>query len=153
MADFKEALQKAKKMIHNDAKNDAHIIRERVADRNQAKYFRDQPSDAFSSISSVNSLRENSEEDSDYRLDAALSDMTTRLNETVRAKQQVQPQAPQRSVLANVKNSKMPKAILESLTENYMDQSKLAEGYSSGLDSIITEDMMVTATEPRKACY
>ena len=59
MADFKEALQKAKKMIHNDAKNDAHIIRERVADRNQAKYYRDQPSDAFSSIfSGVNFSKE-----------------------------------------------------------------------------------------------
>ena len=134
MADFKEALQRARNMIHNDAKQDAHIIKERVADRNQAKFFRDQPNDAFSSISSFDVLKENNQSDADSRFESVLDSMSSQLTNSVSSK--MMNQVPSSSVLKNIKNSKMPKAILESLAENYIDQSKLADGYANALENI-----------------
>ena len=58
---FEAAKNKARKLIHEDAKQDAHIIKERMADRNNSKFFRDQPNDSFVSMSSAQ-INENDNE-------------------------------------------------------------------------------------------
>ena len=139
MADFKQALEKARTMIHSDAKRDAHIIKERVADRNDPKYFADQPADAFSSMSSAPS-KINEEQTDNFNfdadnLDSALNDIASEYKGMRENKKVVVPNS---NSLANIRNSKMPKAILESLSENYIDQSGM---YDGGLSGIVSETM------------
>lgn len=144
MADFKEALQKARNMIHNDAKRDTKIIKERVADRNNPKYFADQPYDSFSSMSSLNSNLSNSADYDSDRLDEAFANMTSQIGSQTSA----QPVMTQNSMSSdNFKKSKMPKAILESLANDYIDQNKLSESYASGLDDIVIPSTTAPITE------
>ena len=52
--DFNAIKDKARKMIADDAKKDAHIIKERQRDRNNPAFFKDQPTDAYSQVTSLN---------------------------------------------------------------------------------------------------
>lgn len=148
MADFKEALKKAKKMIHEDAKVDSKIIKERVTDRNQANFFAGQPDDAYSQISSIKRFQtEDADDESDYSLNKALDSMTSNLTEAISARSSVAvPPTPSSNVLENVKHSKMPQAILKSLSENFIDQSKLAVGLNPLND--ITQEIVNEAPKP-----
>ena len=124
------ALAKAKKMIAEDAKADSHIIKAREINRNNPAYYKDQPNDIYSKINSMtdiggdsSSSMNESYEENDYdngKLDAAYDSMTENLLESVRSNNQ-HVSAPS----GNFTNSKLPKEILKSLSENYIDESKL----------------------------
>jgi hypothetical protein len=122
--DFNAVKDKARKMIHDDAKKDAHIIRERQRDRNNTKYFEGQPNDAYSNLTSLagsssqNTITESYVDDSEDRLGAAMDSRMKNFMENRQMPQmQVQTQTP------TMVNKGLPREILESFSNNYIDQS------------------------------
>ena len=119
------ATERARKMIHSDAKKDSHIIKERMADRNNSKFFSDQPNDAFSAVgsygvgSSKAVINEQYVDDSEDKLYLAMDNQMKQFAESRNVQQQPQviSQMPMNP------NSKLPKEILESFSKNYIDQS------------------------------
>ena len=76
---FEAIKNKARKMIHEDAKQDAHIIKARQADRNNPAFYRDQPTDAYSQVTSFNgspqeNINESYMDNSEEKLYAAMDD-------------------------------------------------------------------------------
>ena len=117
---FEEAKNKARRMIHEDAKQDAHIIKERVADRNNPKYFSDQPRDTFSTQKAA--ISESFVDDSEQKLYAAMDNKMNALIES-RKQPNYNQQIPTSNNVPKVKNNNLPKEILESFGNNYIDQS------------------------------
>lgn len=117
---FEAAKNKARQMIHKDAQADSHIIKERMADRNNPKFYGDQPSDAYSMVTSFNNtsssqqmINEDYTDNSEDRLGAA---MDNRMQQFM-AKRQQQPMPTMQTT------SSMPKEIIESFSKNYIDQT------------------------------
>ena len=117
---FEAAKNKARQMIHKDAQADSHIIKERMADRNNPKFYGDQPSDAYSMVTSFNNtsssqqmINEDYTDNSEDRLGAA---MDNRMQQFM-AKRQQQP------IPTMQTTSSMPKEIIESFSKNYIDQT------------------------------
>lgn len=125
------ALERAKKMIAEDAQADSHVLKARELNRNNPKNYKGQPNDIYSKITSMTEIGEENDqpainesyEENDYdngKLDAAYDSMTENLLESVRSnKQQMVPRG------NNFNSSKLPKEILKSLSENYIDESQL----------------------------
>jgi len=116
---FEAAKNKARQMIHNDAKQDAHIIKERTADRNNPKYYGDQPRDAFSNVQSIvseNKMDAQSFDDSEERLYSA---MDSKMNAFMENKKT---QGVNNVVAPTIKNNRLPKEIIESFSKNYISQ-------------------------------
>jgi len=113
-------------MIHDDAKKDAHIIRERQRDRNNPKYFEGQPNDAYSNVTSLaggpsqNTITESYVDDSEDKLGAA---MDSRMKNFMENRQMPQMQVPMQTQTPTVVNKGLPREILESFSNNYIDQS------------------------------
>ena len=126
--DFNAVKDKARKMIHEDAKKDAHIIKARQADRNNPKFFSDQPVDAYSQVTSFNGSSQSINEsyaDNDNELYSAMDNRMKQYMENRQMSQQmpmVQTQAP------TMVNKGLPKEILESFSNNYIDQSVFDPG-------------------------
>lgn len=124
--DFNAVKDRARKMIHDDAKKDAHIIRERQRDRNNPKYFEGQPNDAYSNVTSLaggssqNTITESYVDDSEDRLGAA---MDSRMKNFMENRQMPQMQAPVQTQTPTMVNKGLPREILESFSNNYIDQS------------------------------
>ena len=110
---FEEIKNKARKLIHEDAKKDAHIIKERIADRNSSKFFSDQPNDIYSNVTS-SSLNESYDNSTD-RLNNAIDE---KMNQYLQNKN-TQPSPMTKQMISQ---SKLPKEILESFSKNYIDQ-------------------------------
>ena len=128
---FNAIKDRARKLIHEDAKQDAHIIKERQRDRNNPKFFEGQPNDAFSQISSLNGGSSSSMQaapineqqyvdDSEDRLYADIDARMRQKNESRQIPQQAPVMQPQS---LNMANSRLPREILESFSKNYIDQS------------------------------
>lgn len=124
--DFNAVKDRARKMIHDDAKKDAHIIRERQRDRNNPKYFEGQPNDAYSNVTSLaggssqNTITESYVDDSEDRLGAA---MDSRMKNFMENRQMPQMQVPVQTQTPTMVNKGLPREILESFSNNYIDQS------------------------------
>ena len=124
--DFNAVKDRARKMIHDDAKKDAHIIRERQRDRNNPKYFEGQPNDAYSNVTSLaggssqNAITESYVDDSEDRLGAA---MDSRMKNFMENRQMPQMQVPVQAQTPTMVNKGLPREILESFSSNYIDQS------------------------------
>ena len=124
--DFNAVKDRARKMIHDDAKKDAHIIRERQRDRNNPKYFEGQPNDAYSNVTSLagsssqNTITESYVDDSEDRLGAA---MDSRMKNFMENRQMPQMQVPVQTQTPTMVNKGLPREILESFSSNYIDQS------------------------------
>ena len=124
--DFNAVKDRARKMIHDDAKKDAHIIRERQRDRNNPKYFEGQPNDAYSDVTSLaggssqNTIAESYVDDSEDRLGAA---MDSRMKNFMENRQMPQMQVPVQTQTPTMVNKGLPREILESFSNNYIDQS------------------------------
>ena len=124
--DFNAVKDRARKMIHDDAKKDAHIIRERQRDRNNPKYFEGQPNDAYSNVTSLaggssqNTITESYVDDSEDRLGAA---MDSRMKNFMENRQMPQMQVPVQAQTPTMVNKGLPREILESFSSNYIDQS------------------------------
>lgn len=124
--DFNAVKDRARKMIHDDAKKDAHIIRERQRDRNNPKYFEGQPNDAYSNVTSLaggssqNTITESYVDDSEDKLGAA---MDSRMKNFMENRQMPQMQVPMQTQTPTVVNKGLPREILESFSNNYIDQS------------------------------
>ena len=121
---FEAIKSKARKMIHEDAKQDSHIIKARQADRNNPAFFRDQPSDAYSNVSSFSNdkpaVNESYLDESDNKFDAAMENQM----KLYMSKKQVGQQVPiQQQQMPTAVNKNLPKEILESFSNNYIDQS------------------------------
>ena len=136
--DFNAVKDRARKMIHDDAKKDAHIIRERQRDRNNPKYFEGQPNDAYSNVTSLagsssqNTITESYVDDSEDRLGAA---MDSRMKNFMENRQMPQMQVPVQTQTPTMVNKGLPREILESFSSNYIDQS-LFDPNRSVLDRI-----------------
>ena len=125
--DFNAVKDKARKMIHDDAKKDAHVIKERQRDRNNPAFFKDQPVDAYSQVTSLNGSSNSSMinesayvDDSEDKLGAAMDNRMKQFMENRQPTQQMQvSQAPRQM------NKSLPKEILESFSNNYIDTSAL----------------------------
>lgn len=123
---FEQIKNKARKLISDDAKKDAHIIRERQRDRNNPKYFEGQPNDAYSNVTSLagsssqNTITESYVDDSEDRLGAA---MDSRMKNFMENRQMPQMQAPVQTQTPTMVNKGLPREILESFSSNYIDQS------------------------------
>ena len=124
--DFNAVKDRARKMIHDDAKKDAHIIRERQRDRNNPKYFEGQPNDAYSNVTSLagsssqSTITESYVDDSEDRLGAA---MDSRMKNFMENRQMPQMQVPVQTQTPTMTNKGLPREILESFSNNYIDQS------------------------------
>ena len=124
--DFNAVKDKARKMIHDDAKKDAHIIRERQRDRNNPKYFEGQPNDAYSNVTSLaggssqNTITESYVDDSEERLGTA---MDSRMKNFMENRQMQQPIMQTPVQTPTMVNKGLPREILESFSNNYIDQS------------------------------
>lgn len=123
---FEQIKNKARKLISDDAKKDAHIIRERQRDRNNPKYFEGQPNDAYSNVTSLaggssqNAITESYVDDSEDRLGAA---MDSRMKNFMENRQMPQMQVPVQTQTPTMVNKGLPREILESFSSNYIDQS------------------------------
>lgn len=119
---FEQIKNKARKMIAEDAKKDSAIIKARTADRNNPKFYSDQPSDAYSKISSFNNSSQQNINESYYddNNDALYNAMDNKMKQFVEGRQQ-QPQYVQQTPVQI--NKGLPKEILESFSNNYIDQS------------------------------
>ena len=108
---FEAIKNKARKMIHEDAKADSHIIKARQADRNNPKFFKDQPADAYSQVtsfngsSSSNMVNEAYVDDSEDKLGAAMDNRMKQFMENRQPTQQTQ--------MPRQMNKNLPKEILE----------------------------------------
>lgn len=126
--DFNAIKDKARKMIAEDAKHDAHIIKTRQADRNNPAFYRDQPVDAYSQVTSLNgstpsNINESYSDDNDNALYDAMDKRMNSFMEGRQTGQQMQmPQVPTQV------NKGLPKEILESFSNNYIDQSVFDPG-------------------------
>ena len=122
---FEAIKNKARKMIHEDAKADSHIIKARQADRNNPAFFRDQPVDAYSQVTSFNNQASsqpiNEEYDnSEERLYTAIDNrMESYMGNKQPKQMNYQGQAPTQI------NKNLPKEILESFSKNYIDTNAL----------------------------
>jgi hypothetical protein len=124
---FDAIKNKARKIIHEDAQKDSHIIKARQADRNNPAFFRDQPVDAYSQMTSLNGSSNSSMmnesayvDDSEEKLGVAMDNRMKQFMENRQPTQQMQvSQAPKQI------NKNLPKEILESFSNNYIDQSAL----------------------------
>jgi hypothetical protein len=120
---FEAIKNKARKLIKEDAKNDAHIIKARQADRNNPKFFKDQPADAYSQVtsfngsSSSNMVNEAYVDDSEDKLGAAMDSRMKQFMENRQPTQQTQ--------MPRQMNKNLPKEILESFSNNYIDTNAL----------------------------
>ena len=120
---FEAIKNKARKMIHEDAKADSHIIKARQADRNNPKFFKDQPSDAYSQVTSFNGssssniVNEAYVDDSEDKLGAAMDNRMKQFMENRQPTQQIQ--------MPRQMNKNLPKEILESFSNNYIDTNAL----------------------------
>ena len=125
---FEAIKDKARKMIHEDAKQDSHIIKERQLDRERT--YRSLKGSAapvmtgFENIApsygangtSIGSINENySDDNSEERLYAAI--------DNYRGNRQVQQAAVPTTQVPTQVNKGLPKEILESFSNNYIDQS------------------------------
>lgn len=125
---FEAIKNKARKMIHEDAKADSHIIKARQADRNNPAFFRDQPVDAYSQVTSFNNQASsqpiNEEYDnSEERLYTAIDNrMESYMGNKQPKQMNYQGQAPTQI------NKGLPKEILESFSKNYIDQNVFDPG-------------------------
>ena len=140
-----EAAIRARKMIHEDAKHDAHIIKERVRDRNNSKYYSDQPRDSFSAVQSMTGNESPSshinEDAGDDRFFAA---MDAKMNE-FRAKKDSMPQnvVPSFSAKSSAA-SKLPKEILEAFAKE-----PLTFDAGSDLGVSVMDSMPIAQEEPQ----
>lgn len=128
---FEAIKNKARKMIHEDAKQDAHIIKERQADRERT--YRSLKGSAAPAITgfeniapsygangtSIGRINENySDDDSEERLYAAIDGSVKQYTENRQSQPVMQvTQAPTQV------NKGLPREILESFSKNYIDQS------------------------------
>lgn len=124
---FEQIKNKARKLIADDAKNDAHVIKERQRDRNNPAFFKDQPVDAYSQLTSLNGSSNSSMmnesayvDDSEEKLGAAMDNRMKQFMENRQPTQQMQVSQTPRQM-----NKNLPKEILESFSNNYIDQSAL----------------------------
>lgn len=123
---FEQIKNKARKLISDDAKKDAHIIRERQRDRNNPKYFEGQPNDAYSNVTSLaggssqNTITETYVDDSEERLGTA---MDSRMKNFMENRQMQQPIMQTPVQTPTMVNKGLPREILESFSNNYIDQS------------------------------
>ena len=129
LSKFEAAKNKARKMIHEDAKNDAHIIKERQLDRERTYRslkgsaapvmtgFENLAPSYGSNGTSIGSINENySDDNSEERLYAA---MDKQMEQYTGNRQQPM----QMSQTPAQVNKNLPKEILESFSTNYIDQS------------------------------
>ena len=126
---FEAIKNKARKMIHEDAKQDSAIIRERQADRERTyRSLKGSGAPAVTGFENVapsygsngTSIGRISENYSDDNNDALYSAMDDRMKQFVEGRQQ-QPQYV--SQAPTQINKGLPKEILESFSNNYIDQS------------------------------
>lgn len=126
---FEAIKNKARKMIHEDAKQDSAIIRERQADRERTyRNLKGSGAPAVTGFENVapsygsngTSISRISENYSDDNNDALYSAMDDRMKQFVEGRQQ-QPQYV--SQTPTQINKGLPKEILESFSTNYIDQS------------------------------
>ncbi len=125
---FEKIKDRARKLIKEDAKNDSHIIKERQLDRERT--YRNLKGSAapvmtgFENIApsygangtSIGSINENySDDNSEERLYAAI--------DNYRGNRQVQQAAVPTTQVPTQVNKGLPKEILESFSNNYIDQS------------------------------
>ncbi len=129
---FEQIKNKARKLIADDAKNDAHIIKERQMDRERtyrslkgsaapvATGFDNIAPSYGSNGSSISRLNEVYVDDSEERLGAAMDSRMSQLMESRKSNQQIPMTSPQ---MPKQINKGLPKEILESFSNNYIDQS------------------------------
>lgn len=128
---FEQIKNKARKLIADDAKNDAHIIKERQMDRERtyrslkgtaapvATGFDNIAPSYGSNGSSISRLNEAYVDDSEDKLGAA---MDNRMSQFMESRQMGQ-QMPVAQQMPTQVNKGLPKEILESFSNNYIDQS------------------------------
>lgn len=127
---FESIKNKARKMIHNDAQKDSAIIKERQEDRERTYRslkgsgaaavtgFENVAPSYGSNGTSINRINENYSDDSEERLYSAIDGKMKQFSES-RNSQQYVPSQPANAQI----NKNLPKEILESFSNNYIDQS------------------------------
>ena len=127
---FESIKNKARKMIHNDAQKDSAIIKERQEDRE--KTYRSLKGSGAAAVTgfenvapsygsngtSISRINENYSDDSEERLYSAIDGKMKQFSES-RNSQQYVPSQPANAQI----NKNLPKEILESFSNNYIDQS------------------------------
>lgn len=127
---FESIKNKARKMIHDDAQKDSAIIKERQEDRERTYRslkgsgaaavtgFENVAPSYGSNGTSISRINENYSDDSEERLYSAIDGKMKQFSES-RNSQQYVPSQPTNAQI----NKNLPKEILESFSNNYIDQS------------------------------
>ncbi len=127
---FENIKNKARKMIHDDAQKDSAIIKERQEDRERTYRslkgsgaaavtgFENVAPSYGSNGTSISRINENYSDDSEDRLYSAMDAKMKQFSEN-RKPQQYAPSQPANAQI----NKNLPKEILESFSNNYIDQS------------------------------
>lgn len=125
-----DAAVRARKMIQEDAKRDSHIIKERMKDRANSKFYSDQPMDTYSRIGSITSSAPSTTMNEDVSDDKMFADMDAKMNEYKARRSTARQQAPIVHNVGSSSASKLPKEILEAFAK---DPSALTTNESMGL--------------------
>ena len=153
MENFESIKDKARRLIHNDAKADAHVIQERQRDR--AAFLNKQtgavatPFDNMAPSYSVGgpsmaALHENYDEGKENEM---FSQMDSRMNALMESTKKSKKTQNVNVISKNMNNSKLPKEILESFSNNYIDQEAPIldqMGVTDGEQQIIQEEVIQT---------
>lgn len=130
--DAVKGMARARKMIHDDAKNDSHIIKERVTDRERtykslkgvaapiATGFDNIAPSYGSNGNSISSIQESYNDDSEDKLYAAFDNKMKQVYEN-----RQQPQIQMSNSQSRQINKNLPKEILESFSKNFIDTSAM----------------------------
>lgn len=159
MSKFDSIKDKARRLIHEDAKNDAHVIRERNADRAKfvnrtsagavATPFDNMAPSYGSNGSSISSINENYSDGSEDRLYEAMDKQMENYMQNRKTNNAMQ--IPQ---INNTVNSKMPKEILESFSKNppsfeeempILDTMGITNGHQEIRETVQPQQTQVTA--------
>jgi hypothetical protein len=135
------AMERARRIIQNDAKKDAKVIMERAADRNKMLNQTVKASEFDNLMPSYSSnqpqiINEDHGTHGEY-LDNQIESRMQALRESVKSQGQRRIETP-KNVMPNSK-SKLPKEILESFATNQIDYSKLSN--DSVLDFVDIQPM------------
>ena len=132
--DFNAVKDRARKLIHDDAKMDSHIIKERQRDRNNPKYFEGQPNDAYSNVTSLaggssqNAITESYVDDSEDRLGAAMDSRMKNFMENRQMPQmQVQQQQQQNQDQKQDQQQQEQQLLAEEQKKQQEEQQRLAQ--------------------------
>ena len=159
-SNIQEALSRAQKMIANDAKADSAYLKAREMNRRDPKFHKGEPNDMYTNVDTLTSMaggsqqsysnvNESYETEDMENFNAAYDNMTEQLLESVKGNKSesvIQESMVQSNGSFN--KSRLPKEILKSFSDNYIDESLTDFRRDLTLES--AQQALINKTAPKK---